>query len=47
MSSKIGKKLYTNVPQPIAEQVTKMADSEGRTISQMIAILIEEALKKL
>jgi hypothetical protein len=43
--NRIGKKLYTNVRKPLAEQIEQLAANEGRTVSEMIAVLLEEAVK--
>lgn len=42
---RIGEKLYTNVRKPLAEQIKQLADKEGRTVSEMIAVLLEESVK--
>lgn len=42
---RIGKKLYTNVRLPLAEEIISMAQAEGRDVSEMIAVLLDEAVE--
>lgn len=44
--TKSGIRLQTTARKPLAEEVKRLADQEGRTESEMIAQLIDEAVRE-
>lgn len=46
MSVKVAKKLFTTVPDALAERLQQRADEEGRTVSSLLAYFAERQMEE-
>jgi len=46
MSSKVAKKLFTTVPDSLAERLQRRAEEEGRTVSSLLAYFAERLMEE-